>query len=313
MARIKEDVVTLTRDGIWPWRIPADPGEEWPFGAEAHTRFMNSAGAVIADIDADEVTPTAIKFLAQPGDVNAIPAGAQFETFVETDDGPLKIRYGIVQRPEATFFNRPGASLQQAQLFRDSLQRTGLGWRWEPVYGSTKLWDNSGQSLPFGMGPNVGLFNNQKSALRWYQQAGGDSVESSFTIVMPTVIGENNGYTTAVICADQNFTSGLAVTVNSYDHLLGLARVTSPTSVVALGAPVADTQHNDDNYRVRYNDLTDTLTVYKGTSLSPLITWVDAAHIVPHGNGFRHFGFMFSPTFLETGPQVSGWEGKDAA
>lgn len=313
MARIKEDVVTLTSDGIWPWRIPADPGEEWPVGVAAHTVFKNTAGAVIADIVADEVTAAAIKFLAQPADVNAIPAGARFETFIETADGPFKIRYGIVMRPEAKFFNSPGASLQQAQLFQDTFQRTALGWRWEAVRAATKIYDNSGQSLAAGVGPNVGLFSNQPSAIRYYQQLGGDSVESAVTVVMPTVFGATNGRTSLVICADQNFNTGLALEVDSVSNQLHMARLTGPTTLVYLGAPITNAPASNDGYKVIYNDLTDTLAVYKGTSLTPLGTWVDDGHIVPHGNGYRHCGFIFKPTFLETGPQVSGWAAKDAA
>src|ERR1700754_1798847 len=105
MPRLIEQVVHLTKDGIWPWLIPAEPGEPWPAAAAAHTRFFNSAGAQIADIVAAEVTANWIRFLAQPDEVADIPAGAKFETFIEVPQGPLKIRYGTVIRPEATFFN----------------------------------------------------------------------------------------------------------------------------------------------------------------------------------------------------------------
>lgn len=313
MPRLLETVVHLTRDGIWPWIIPAEGGEPWPDGATAHTRFMNSAGAQVADINAVEVTPEAIRFLAIPADVNDIPAGAKFETFVETPQGPLKIRYGTVIRPEAKFFDSPARAAQStARLFTDSLQRTALGARWEPVAGGTKLYNNSAQSLATGMGPNVGLFSNSPSAVRWHEQTLGDTIKVTFTIVMPTVFGATNGKTTAVLCADQMFTTGLAVQVDSVNNQLHLAMVNSPTVLTYLGTAITNVPASNDAYTALYNHLTKTLAVYKGTSQTPLGTpWVDVDEVVPHGNGYRHTGFMFKPTSLETGPQVSGWAAKD--
>lgn len=312
MPSLREQVVHLTKDGIWPWAIPAEVGEPWPDG-DAHTRFMNSAGAQIADITATEVTPSFIRFLAQPEQVADIPAGAKFETFIETDDGPLKIRYGTVMRPEATFYNTPASTTMVAKLFADSLQRSALGTKWEPVYGSTKMYNNADDSLPYGVGPNTGLFSGTKSAIRWHEQFSGDSIEASLTLILPPSRGGNNGKTCYVLCADQNFTTGLAVEFNSIDaDTLRFARVTSPTTVVYLAAAISDTIADHNNYRVRFTHLTKTLSVYKGTNLSPMSSWVDADDIMPHGNGYRHTGFMFSPTHRDTGPQVSGWSAKDA-
>lgn len=313
MPKLREQVVHLTKDGIWPWAIPADPGDPWPADAAAHTRFMNSAGALIADIDAQNVTADVITFLAQPSEVNDIPHGAKFETFIETVDGPFKVRYGTVMRPESKFFNTPAATAAQvARKFEDALQRTALGWRWEAVLGGTKIYNNSAQSLAYGVGANVGLFSNKASAIRYYSQVLGDTVKITFTIVMPTVFGANNGKTTAVICADQNFTSGLGLQVDSVNNQLHMARVTSPKTLVYLGSPISNTPVSNDSYTVIFNKLTDTLYVYKGASTSPLGTpWVDTGLIIPHGGGYRHTGFMFAPTFNETGPQVSGWAAKD--
>lgn len=312
MPKLTETTVRLTRDGIWAWLIPALPGDPWPGGGDAHTRFFNSAGAQIADIEADTVTVDAIRFLAQPAQVADIPAGAKFETFIESDDGPLKIRYGTVMRPEATFFAAPGSTQHVSRKFEDSLQRTALGANWEAVLGTSKIYNNSGQSLAYGVAANTGLFSNKPSAIRWKSQLLGDTAKVTFTIVMPTVFGATNGKTAAVVCADQNFTSGLALEVDSVNDQLHMARITGPSTLVYLGSPITNVPASNDSYTVIYNDLTDTLAVYKGASTSPLGTpWVDTGGIVPHGNGYRHVGFMFKPTVLETGPQVSGWAAKD--
>ncbi|OCB09221.1 hypothetical protein A5717_25950 [Mycolicibacterium porcinum] len=311
MPKLKEAVVHLTRDGIWPWGIPCDPGDPWPAGVSAHTRFMNSSGAVIADIVAAEVTEDLVRFLAQPEDVAAIPAGAKFETFLDTVQGPLKIRYGTVMRPEAMFFDSPGRQAEARKLV-DNFQRSKLGFRWENVRAGAKIYNNQAQSLPYGVGPNVGLFSNQPAAIRYYQQLGGDSFEIGFTITMPSAFGASNGKTTVLGCADHGFTTGLGVEIDSINDKLTLVRPTSPTTVVYLTAPLANVPASADNYRLRYNDLTKELAMYKGASLEPLDDpWVDSTDLVPHGNGYRYTGFMFKPTFLETGPQISGWAAKD--
>lgn len=315
MPRLLEQVVHLTKDGIWPWAIRAEVGEPWPDG-DAHTRFMNSAGALIVDIAAVEVTPDYIRFLAQPEQVNDIPAGARFETFIETPQGPMKIRYGIVMRPQATFFNTPAASATVARLFADPLQRTALGNKWEPVYGATKMYNNASDSLPYGVGPNTGLFSNTKSAIRWHEQFSGDSIEASLTLILPPEWGGNNGKTSYVVCADQMYTTGLAVEFNTITNpdTVRFARVTSPTTLVYLGDAITNTIADHNLFRVRFNHLTKTLDVYKGSNLAPLgPSWVDVDDIIPIGNGYRHTGFMFSPTAGDTGPQVSGWSAKDVA
>lgn len=310
----KEAVVTLSSNSIWPWEILADISNPWPDEASAWTEFRNTRGALLTTIYAEAVTPAGIRFLAQPSEVNDVPAGASFETFIETDDGPLKIRYGIVMRSEARFYDSPAAlGLEETRGFRDDFQRAALGGKWETVRAGTKIYDNSAQSLASGVGPNVSLFSGQWSAIRYFRQLGGDSFEIAFTIVMPTVFGATNGKTTVLGAADLGFTTGIGVEVDSVNDRLHLCRVTSPTTVVYLDAGVANVPVSNDLHVLRYNDLTDTLAIYKGTSTSPLGTpWVDTGHIVPHGNGYRHLGFMFKPTFLETGPQISGWEAKDS-
>ncbi|MBU8830824.1 LtfC-like domain-containing protein [Mycolicibacterium goodii] len=311
MPKLKEAVVHLTRDGIWPWAIPCDIGEQWPAGAVAHTRFMASSGAVIADIPAAEVTGDYIRFLAQPGVVAEIPAGAKFETFIETADGPLKIRYGTVMRPEAKFFGSPGRAAQ-ARKFVDNFQRSKLGSRWENVRAGAKIYNNTANGLPYGVGPNTGLFSGAPASLRYYQQLGGDSFEIGFTITMPPAWGGSNGRTTVIGCADHSFTTGLGVQIDSVDNELQLCRPVGPTEVVYLAPAIANVPQNFDNYRLRYNELTKELSLYKGASLEPISDpWVDENDDVPHGNGYRYMGFMFRPTLLETGPQISGWSAKD--
>lgn len=313
MTLTRQDSVVLSRGSLWAKAIVADPANPWPDTATARCEFRNTRGSLLAEVTGD-VTTTAISFKALPEVVDPVPAGAKFEVFLETADGPVKIRWGNVTRSEARFYDAPGEEVAaQARKFSDSFQRSAIGAKWEAVRGGCKIYDNSGQSLARGLGPNTGLFSNQPAALRHYRQLGGDSFEFSFSTVMPTVFGANNGKTTIVGDADLGFTTGIGVEVDSINNKLNLARITSPTSVAYLGSPINNTAVSNDLYTVRYNHLTKMLAVYKGTATSPLGTpWEDTADLIPHGNGYRYAGFLFRPTFLETGPQISGWEAKDS-
>lgn len=312
---LRETTITLSSDSVWAWAIPADPGDEWIPDAWVYTVFKNTSGAELARIDAAEVTLSTIKFLAQPDEVNDIPAGASFETFIETDDGTFKIRYGIVFRHEARAFHPLTTTQVESRQFADTFQRTALGWRWEAVTGSkntAKIYDNSSDSLSNGVGPNTPLYKSRIAAIRYYQPAASDSVRSQFTIVLPNEWGGNNGKLVHVVCADQNFSTGLGVVVDSVSDTTQLCRITSPTSVVLLGSAFAGVPVSNDSYTVLVNNLTNTTSIFKGASTAPLVTpFVDSGHIIVHGPGYRYYGFMHFPTFTDTGPQASGWAAKD--
>lgn len=315
MARLREDTVTLSAGSIWPWQILAEPGDAWPLDAPAYTRFKNTAGAELAVIAASDVTAAAITFLAQPEDVDDIPAGASFETFIDTSDGPFKIRFGTVLRREARATQAQTLTQTVSRQFSDTFQRTALGWRWEPVSGSkntVKIYDNSAGSLPNGVGPNTPLLPNRIAAIRYYQPLAGDSVRSSFTVVIPPEWGGNNGRLVHVVCADQNFSTGLGIRVDSVTDTVQLCRVTSPNSVVLLGASASYVAVNNDSFTIDYDDLTNTTSIFRGASTTPLaIPFVDASHVIVHGPGHRYLGFMHFPTATDTGPQASGWSAKD--
>lgn len=316
MSLAKPSVVTLSKGSVWAQQYTALEYRQgaWPDFATAYIEFRNTRGALLTTIQAVEVTVQAIRFLAQPEDVAIVPAGAKFEVFVETEDGPVQIRYGTVIRREATFYDAPAAELrEEARGFADTFQRTRLGDRWESVWGATRIYDNSAASLASGIGANTGLFANQPSALKYYKQLASNTVEVGVTLVKPPNSG--GGKQAVAVCADIAFRIGLAVQWDTPANTIKFGRITSPTSMVQLGAAIPNTVANNDFHRIVYNDLTDTLLVYKGTSESPMGSWVDEGNLIPHGNGYCHTGFIFNPgttlVFGSTGPQFSGWTAKD--
>lgn len=315
MSLAKPSAVTLSRGSVWAKEYTAGEYRQdaWPDYATASIVFRNTRGAQITTIEATEVTAERIRFLAQPEEVDAVPLGAKFEVFVDTDDGPTMIAYGGVIRREAQFYDSPAAETRdEARGFTDTFQRERLGDRWEAVKGATKIYQNAGSSLANGVGANTGLFANQPSAIKYFRQLASNTVEIGVTLVNP---GNTNGKAAAVLCADIAFTTGLAVQWDSIADTIKFGRLTGPTSMVQLGSSIPNEVANNDYHRIVYNDLTDTLYVYDGPAATPMGSWVDTDGVIPHGNGYCHVGFMFNPgtsfIFGSTGPQFSGWTAKD--
>jgi hypothetical protein len=313
MTTTRMSVLTLSRGSTWNPR-PGEPpylqaaiGDPWPDGADCYTVFTDTSGGELATIYADTVTTSAIRFLADPDDVDLIPAGANFETFLETDDGPVKIRYGKVVRREVEYVDAPATQLQSIALnYTDTFPTLGLRSNWKAISGRTKVYNNTGSSLPFGVSANATLFY-ARSAIRWDSPLNSDTAKSHVVL-----LNQGPGQCTVIICADQRLTSGLGVQFDSQANRIHLGVVTGPTSMTYKTSALTHTVADLNDYYVTYDDLTKLLAVYKGTDLTPLQTWADTLNEVPHGPGYRYAGFSFNTGLLfSPGVEVAGWQAKD--
>lgn len=304
------DVVRLSKDSIWTHTVQSLTGQPWPVNTSAHIQFRNTAGALLADIDAMDVTGQQIRFLAQPEEVNDIPAGAKFAIFAEVDDGPLMVRHGTVIRVEPQFFDAPPSTVNQQRIFEDTFNRKVLGWKWETVTGGVRI----NQGPPPNLGPNIGLFKKRMAATRFYRQLAKDSVK--LTVIARN--GDNDdGNNGVVFCADQEFRSGIEVQFDSVNDKVHIARKTGLTS----SSPLATTPGlvsiggSDAPFTVLFNHLTNVVSVFEGNSTTPLLEWFDDLQVIPHGNGYRHLGFVFRPGGNEITPQegvtFTGWSARD--
>jgi hypothetical protein len=300
----RQATVVLTAGGMWTHELRPDVGTQWPEGT-TYTRFLDSAGGVIDQLDG-VVTPQAITYSHPPDVTDPVPAGAGFETFLVTEDGPYKIRYGRVIRKEVTFPDSPGvAKTQLALRFADNFQRSALGSKWIQVMGRTSIHNNPAPK-PNGVGNDFGLFFSA-SAIRYFQPFSGDSVKTAISLLNP-----GWGKTTAILCANQQLTSFLGVQFDTAANPDALRIVTGqgPTSMTvqaSVNAPLADY----DRYMAFYDEQTDRLSVYKGDALTPVLTWTDETHSIPHGPGYRYLGFSWQADLLSTGPQLTNWIGQD--
>lgn len=305
-------VVELSRGSVWkpapqlPPYLVATPGDPWPAGGDAYVIFTDTTGGQLARIDADTVTAEAITFVAGPEQVDQIPGGANFEIFVDTDDGPAKIRYGIVVRREVEYRNAPARQQQsQALQFGDTFPTLGLRSDWIKIAGTPKV--RSLTSLPNGVGPDQVTLGEAKAAMRWSQELNSDTNRMKVRLVNrhSRTLGGDFAHLRAIVAADQRLTTGLAI-----DFEVSDAHSTSLRVCTLNGGPFKQTYQNastpitlpdNGDWTVYYDDSVDTLYVFSGTNPTPVASWVDEDHEVPHGPGYRHFGFAWDTSQLSPG------------
>lgn len=276
---------------------------EWPAAAQVYTVFYDSTGAEITTIDGD-VTTSAITFDIDPDEVDRIPAGAGFETFLIDGQGrPIKLRYGQVIRHEAMFFNTPAQDRRNyaLQFADDFYARTGLvGSKWVVIAGKPTIFDNSDDGDPNGVGPHR-VFG-AKAAMRYRAELNTDSFLMSVTLLNPGA-----GKTALFGCADATLNSGLFVMFesgigNNYIHI---GAASGPYTLTDQVADIPHTVESGTNYKIRYDDDTKLLTVLNSDLTETLGQWEDAAGLVPHGKGYRHFGASWQASLLSSGVQLS--------
>lgn len=279
----------------------------WPVEATVQTFFYDTAGGIIADI-AGVVNPDAITFDVDPAEVDIIPAGAHFETFLTTNAGKKhQIRYGQVIRKEAYFTNAPAQDTSNYALqFRDNFySRTGLvGSKWVPVLGKPTIFDNGGN--PNGAGPHTVFFVD--AAMRYFAPMNTDSITLSFNLLNPGA-----GKTGLVVCSNATMTSYLYAmfesgSSNNYIHL-GVGE--GPISLEDQVPDVSHTVVNGTNYKLRYDDFTKRLSLFNSAMTSEYCHWIDEDERVPHGLGYRYFGANWQASLLSSGVQITQISAQD--
>jgi hypothetical protein len=321
MTQVLYSVLELSSGSVWkphpalPPYLVATPGDPFPDGGDAWVVFTDTSGGTLATIYADSVTADAINFIADPSQVDPIPAGANFEIFVDSDDGPVKIRYGIVNRREVQFLDSPARQQQAVALqFADTFPTLGLRTDWIKI-GAPIV--HSNQPNPNGVGPAEVTFGEATAGMRWAQELNSDTVRMKIRLFDWHNAGfpGNFAHCVAIVTADQRMTTGLAVDFSAGAvggmnlHLCTLNG--SPWDVTYRSDAVANTIPTNGDYTIYYDSSSDTLSVYKGNDTTPLVSWEDDVHIAPHGPGYRHFGAGWHNSQQNSGVQLTYIAAKD--
>lgn len=283
----------------------------WPTDATVETVFYDSAGGVINTV-AGLVAADALTWDTDPSEVDIVPAGAQYETFLTTvDTKKHQIRYGSVIRKQASFFAAQAAQAAAAVLqYSDNFySRTGLvGSRWLALSGKPTIFDNP-TPAPNGVGPKTSFFG-PGAAMRYYAQLNTDNFVLSFNLL-------NLGHGKTGVFGACN-SSGTSYIYVMFDSTANKAHMGLGTSPLALNDQVTAVDHTVPgsnavtNYKLRYDDATKTLACYAGEATTPLIDWQDEAGVVPHGAGFRYFGVNWqAPDLFSKGVQLTSIYAQD--
>jgi hypothetical protein len=293
--------LVISRGSTKPYTYKAPYGG-FPSGTEAWIRITDRAKQELAILDGD-VTVKEATFLLDPLDLDPIPNGANFELFVTSPDGDdYKARYGRVIVSDVMYPLHPeSVDTFTPKTFSGDFPNTAALTEYVIRSGKIRILDNPG-SLPNGLGPNFPLFYTNAACLH-YEPVNGDSIRFNFNIVFGT------GQTRFVVCSNYEMTNYLAVefdTVDFTDHIV-IGTGTSPLVMVEQTAHVPTTFADMQNYTIYYNFLTNTISVYKGTDLTPIVEWEDETGIVQHGEGHRYFGFTWLGSLLDDGIQPVSW------
>ena len=320
--------VILSRGSTWaprPFEPPylmADPGNPWPDDATAQIVFYDSTGGQLASITG-LVTPSAIAFEGAPAVIDAIPAGAGFEIFLTDAAGrPYQIRYGKVIRREAEFLQAPPSAIAfEPMKFTETLPTLGLRSAWVPVAGTTKVFDNSEQSLPNSLGPKEEWLKKAQSAMRWFQPLGGDNVRIKVSMLNLDWGVLDSNKTTMLLCADQNLTTYYGIQFEASNWQPNLNRIrfcvgSGPFTVTYMGNAINNTVVNGDDYTIEHTitltppSIDRKFTLFKGNSTTPLTSWTVNTQ-GPTGPGYRYLGMSFINGAITNGLQVTSWQAMD--
>jgi hypothetical protein len=310
----RQSSLVLTRGGVFDNIWPAIR-DDFPSGSTTSIEFYDSNGNTIATV-AGAVETKRLVYLESDTDLlDSVPNGAQYELFVTTADGPYKLEYGTIIRREATFFTPPPTSLEgESRLFIDSLNRDAVGRRWVVTRGGIAMHQVASTPEPrYAMGPNFGLLFSQ-AGMRYFRPFGGDSWRVRFGVYSTGSglgLGGDGKMRVHVGC-DIRLNTGMAFEIETAStSKIHTGIVTSPTDM-DYSQTVNHTTADEDEFIVDYSNISKIMNVYKNDDFTaPIITFDDTTDLLPHGPGYRYWGFSWDSSLAATGPLLWTLEAQD--
>lgn len=309
--------MSITRDGVFRYTYNLH-GDTFPPGTIGYIVVTDRGGGELAQFEG-EVSANRVDWFEQPDNMEFIEDGSNFEVFIAVPpDGTYKVQYGRVVRHEARYPLRPtNLEIFDAAIYEDTLNRQIVGPNWIAKKGKLGMhpvangdapvnWALAVRNSPF-FAP---LTLWEAAGCIWYAPARSDSVE-----VTVGLLDGGNGDCTIVLCSNVGMTKWLGVkfhdALGSGDNIQ-VVLGTGPTTMSAVGTDYDHIVPDDgQTYRIRYDHGTKKVSVYIGSSLSPVVEYTDTSNVALHGLGYRYYGAVWNGSFDDTGPLLYYWKAVD--
>lgn len=305
----------LNRGNQATWKYTLASKKQFPDGTSAHLSLFNTYGQSVGTWEG-EVDGGTITFDADASTADAIERGTAWQLFAEIDGTTRLLAQGTVIRTEAPFPDAPPKSSEYDGVrYQYSFGTPGLlrDPAWRIMFGAPRVYDNSARQLPNAVsagsliGGDLTIFG--QAAMLWYAPLRTDAVRLTYNTIRN--IDNSNGEAWVVICSNYDMTNWAGF---RHRQVFGIGQWDSDTLEIVTGsgpttfttrATVSGDTANNTYYTAEYNPLTNTYTLWKGTT--QVLQWTDSTNVVNHGQGERYVGFGFKGAVLNSGVQVSDW------
>ncbi|AQT81959.1 hypothetical protein B1R94_25930 [Mycolicibacterium litorale] len=282
-------------------------GGNFPKGVMSRMIITDSSGAQLDEWDG-WVRGDVINYTVEFDEHQYIPVGAQYALFVTWKDGhEYQWEHGYVTREQVQWPNAAARQPENQPLTFSYIPGTAVGSRWlkKGGTGGLKSWDNSIFGLPRGLGIDNAFFFN--AAALWDTPL----ATASAKIVVNTLNG-GAGKSGVAFWSDINMTSYVAVQFETgiVNNKIHIVHGTGPVTMTDLVTPVGNIVGNSDTYPIIFDEASKTVAVYKGTTLTPLIS-TPIPDWIPMGQGYNHGGVNFLASLAAPGTEFSYWSMKD--
>lgn len=310
-------VLELQRGNRATFEYRLGGSKQFSLNASSELVLSNSYGQTLATWTGS-VSGGSIFFDQDAEFAAGIPHGATWQLFV-SENGLTRLQaQGLVVRNEAPYPDAPPQSSEYDGVrYQYSFGTPGLltDPAWRIMWGQPRVYDNSGRSLPNAVaagslaGGSLELFG--KASMLWFAPLRTDAVRLTYNTIRNQA--NSNGTLWAIICSDYEMSNWVGFMhhqnfgIGQWDNdVLEIRTGSSPNPVVSTTRVTTqgDTQNNT-YYTGEYNPLSNTYTLWKGTT--QVLQWTDETNVVSHGEGERYVGFGFQGALLNSGVQVSDW------
>lgn len=304
-------VLELNRSNPVGWQYKLAKGEP----SDAFLEIRNSYGQLL-DTWAGEVDGQIVSFDQEPDATDTIPRGSSWQLFCEIDGVTRVMAQGLVVRHEAPFPDAPPQSSEYDGVrYQYAFGTPGLlrDPAWRILNGAPTVYDNSLRQLPNGvaagslLGGSLSVFGS--AAMLWFAPLQTDAVRLTYNTIRN--FDNSNGELWVVVCSSYDMSNWAGFYhkqvfgVGSWDNdTIQIVTGSGPTTFTTRATFTGDTANNS-YYTAEYNPLTNTFTLWRGTT--EVLQWTDSTNVVNHGLGERYVGFGFRAAVLNSGVQVSDW------